>query len=216
MGTAVVRGGEGHRLIGEGLVVEPANRYLAHLGTRGFSPATVRAYAFDLANFARFLAVQQVRIAEVGPTDLFDYLDWQARATRHSVSAASSRSPGANACARDDEPSHRCGAGILRVLRVRRAPARQPRPSCTSLFWAEGASSGTPRAPRPGAPTRWRQLVKEPRRLPESLDPCDVSAFLALKRTGTGRSCSDAARRNSLRRGAVSPACRCRHGPFAR
>ena len=157
MGTAVVRGGEGHRLIGEGLVVEPANRYLAHLGTRGFSPATVRAYAFDLANFARFLAVQQVCIVEVGPTDLFDYLDWQARATAaQRVGSVVSIARSQRVDARDDEPSHRCGAGILRVLRVRRAPARQPRPSCTSLFWAEGASSGTPRAPRPGAPTRWR------------------------------------------------------------
>jgi hypothetical protein len=81
MGTTVIRSSDGHRLIGDGLIIEPANRYLAHLGTRGFSPATVRAYAFDLANFARFLAVQQVCIAEVRPTDLFDYLDWQARPT---------------------------------------------------------------------------------------------------------------------------------------
>jgi len=36
--------------------VEVANGYLAHLGSRAFSPATVRAYTFDLLNFARFLA----------------------------------------------------------------------------------------------------------------------------------------------------------------
>ncbi len=36
--------------------MEVANGYLAHLGSRAFSPATVRAYTFDLLNFARFLA----------------------------------------------------------------------------------------------------------------------------------------------------------------
>ena len=31
-----------------------ANRFLDHLSGRAFSPATVRAYAFDVVNFARF------------------------------------------------------------------------------------------------------------------------------------------------------------------
>jgi hypothetical protein len=39
----------------------------------------VRAYAFDLANFAGFLAARSLWLGEVAPTDLFDYLDWQSR-----------------------------------------------------------------------------------------------------------------------------------------
>ena len=47
----VVRSGEGHRLVGDGAVVVAGNSFLEHLVVRRFSPATVRAYAFDVANF---------------------------------------------------------------------------------------------------------------------------------------------------------------------
>lgn len=75
----VVRTDEGHRLDGEGADVELANRFLTHLGARRFSPLTVRAYAYDLLNFFRFLAERGAALAEVVPTDLFDYLEWQNR-----------------------------------------------------------------------------------------------------------------------------------------
>ena len=52
----VVRTDDGHRLDGDGPITVVANRYLAHLGSRAFSQATVQAYAFDLLNFSRFLA----------------------------------------------------------------------------------------------------------------------------------------------------------------
>jgi site-specific recombinase XerD len=59
-----------------------ANCFLAHLSTRGFSPGTIRGYAFDLLNFSRFLAGRDASLADVVPTDLFDYLDWQAKFRR--------------------------------------------------------------------------------------------------------------------------------------
>jgi hypothetical protein len=39
----------------------------------------VRAYAYDLLNFLRFLAGRGARLADVVAMDLFDYLDWQQR-----------------------------------------------------------------------------------------------------------------------------------------
>lgn len=51
----VVRSKCSHRLDGDGPVVTAGNRFLEQLVVRAFSPATVRAYAFDLANFDRFL-----------------------------------------------------------------------------------------------------------------------------------------------------------------
>jgi site-specific recombinase XerD len=73
----VVGSPQGHRLVGDGLAVRAGNRFLDHLLVRGFSPATVRAYAFDLANFAGFLADRSLDLCVVAPTDLFDYSDWQ-------------------------------------------------------------------------------------------------------------------------------------------
>ncbi len=52
-------GGE-HRLAGDWAGLEVANGFLDHLRARAFSPTTVRAYAFDVANFARFLAEQHL------------------------------------------------------------------------------------------------------------------------------------------------------------
>src|SRR5262245_54818405 len=78
-------GGEGWRLDGAWRDVEVANRFLAHLAARAFSPATVRAYAYDLVNFGRFCHEQQVTVGDAVPTDFFDYLDWQQQAGRPST-----------------------------------------------------------------------------------------------------------------------------------
>ena len=78
----VVRREGSHRLQGSWADVEMANAFLAHLEVRGFSPATVRAYAFDLLNFGRFLGEKELTVVDVVPTDLFDYLDWQAKPKR--------------------------------------------------------------------------------------------------------------------------------------
>ena len=54
MAIAVEKVSGSHRLRGDWDGVEAANSFLGHLQGRGFSPATVRAYAFDLLCFARF------------------------------------------------------------------------------------------------------------------------------------------------------------------
>ncbi len=51
-----------HRLEGDWPGRQDGNRFLQHLAARAFSPATVRAYAFDLANLARFLDEQQLAL----------------------------------------------------------------------------------------------------------------------------------------------------------
>jgi len=46
-------------LVGSGPVgVELINDYLGYLADRGYSPRTVRAYAFDLLAFARWLVAE--------------------------------------------------------------------------------------------------------------------------------------------------------------
>src|SRR5215213_5548732 len=51
--------------------------FLQHLRARAFSPATIRAYAYDLTNFGRFLTEQRLDLAKVEPVDVFAWLDWQ-------------------------------------------------------------------------------------------------------------------------------------------
>ena len=79
MGQRVVLVSDGHRVDGCGADGDLVNRFLAHLGSRAFSPATVRAYAYDLLNFLRFLDGRGATLATVRATDLFDYLDWQGQ-----------------------------------------------------------------------------------------------------------------------------------------
>jgi hypothetical protein len=65
MSVSVVRSERGHRLVGEGTAVEMANQFLDHLEVRRYSPATVRAYAFDLLNFNGFLEDRNLRLVDV-------------------------------------------------------------------------------------------------------------------------------------------------------
>jgi integrase/recombinase XerC len=67
----------GYRVGGDWDGVEPANAFLGHLRARAFSPATVRAYAFDVVSLARFLTGQGLRLAAVTPVDVFAWVDWQ-------------------------------------------------------------------------------------------------------------------------------------------
>ena len=53
------------RPVGRGEDIELANRFLDHLSTRCFSPATRRAYAFDLLSFFRFCTERDLRLAAV-------------------------------------------------------------------------------------------------------------------------------------------------------
>jgi len=97
MGQRVVLVSDGHRVDGCGADGELVNRFLAHLGARAFSPATVRAYAYDLLNFLRFLAGRDARLADVVAMDLFDYLDWQQRPARTAGQAVVRLSAGRGA-----------------------------------------------------------------------------------------------------------------------
>ena len=178
MTITVARGNGSHRLVGDGTVIEPANCYLAHLGARGFSPSTVRVYAFDLSNFARFLADQQLCIEEVRPSDLFDYIDWQARATAgrrngRVVSIASGRRVAPATMNR------RIAAvrGFFEYCVSAELRSDNPVPAARRATGLRVARRGMLGHLGSGRSRGGGQLVKEPRRLPESLDPSDVSTF---------------------------------------
>lgn len=177
MGLKVVVAGGGHRLGGGGPIDDLANRYLAHLATRNFSPGTVRGYAFDLLNSDRFLAERRLTAAAVTASDLFDWLEWQ------------SRRPPAGKVARLDAARGPAPATINRRVAAVRGLFEY------AVIVGEIEVSPVPaarratgwRAPRrgmlahlgPSRPGGGGRLVRQPRRLPESVDPADVAAFIA-------------------------------------
>ena len=90
--TVVVKRIDGsHRLEGTWAGAGSANAFLSHLQARRFSPATVRAYAFDVVCLARFLEERGIV-----PTDVFDWIDWQSSPRRPGGTLVSiSAGPGA-------------------------------------------------------------------------------------------------------------------------
>ena len=172
----VVKFGPGHRLVGAGPVVEVGNRFLEHLIMRRFSPAAVRAYAFDVANFAEFLTDRGLGLDDVEPTDLFDYLDWQSAriGTGGRVVALRCRGPAPATMNR------RIAAvrGLFEYLVTVGERAENPVPAARRASGLGGQRNGL--LGHVALPTRaGGRLVREPNRLPESLPDEDVRAFLA-------------------------------------
>ena len=174
----VERAEGGHRLVGTWPGTMAANVFLAHLGARAFAPATVRAYAYDLVNFARFAEERRIDLDDLVPTDVFDWIDWQRPPRQRTGTVVAFDSRGGAA-----------PASVNRRVAALRA-------FCEHQLLAGARSSNPVPAPRrgaglraktrgvlghlgPGRPRGGGRLVRQMRRLPESLDPADVATFLA-------------------------------------
>jgi site-specific recombinase XerD len=189
MHLRVVATGEGHRLRcddGTAAVVadvELANKFLKHLVVRCFSPATVRAYAYDLLNFLRFLSGRRATLADVVPTDLFDYLDWQqqppATAGVRVVRLADRRG------AAPASVNRRVAAvrGLFEYAVTTDARVDNPVPAGRRSSGLRAKRRGLLGHIGPGRAGTGGRLVREPRRLPESVSAEEISDFLADLRT---------------------------------
>lgn len=179
MRAVVVRTEAGHRLAGDGGDVALANRFLGHLTARCFSPATVRGYAFDLLNFLRFCDGRSLALAEVVPTDLFDYLDWQSQpvstAGRAVVAITASRG------AAPATMNRRVAAvrGLFEYAVLAGARAENPVPAGRRSMGLRPKRRGVLGHISSSRPSTGGRLVREERRLPESLEPADVAVFVA-------------------------------------
>jgi integrase/recombinase XerC len=163
-------------------VVEVANRYLAHLGSRAFSSATVRAYAFDLLKFARFLAERGLAPVDVAPSDLFDYLDWQqARRPGREPGGGKVVSLTGRKGAAPATMNRRIAAvrGLFEHMVMSGARVDNPVPAARRSSGLRAPGRGLLGHLGPGRARGGGRLVRQPRRLPESLEPGDVAAFVA-------------------------------------
>jgi len=201
MDLRVIAGEGGHRLAGDSGDLGLVNAFLAHLSVRNFSAATRRAYAYDLLNFLRFLAVRGLTLAEVRPTDLFDYLEWQS-APRPSVSSVVVRLADRRGAA-PATMNRRIAAvrGLFEYAVLTGAQAENPVPAARRATGIRAARRGLLGHLGPGRKSSGGRLVRQPRRLPESLEAVDVAAFVADLFTARDRGdgAGDAARRVARR-----------------
>ena len=178
MGASVVRVERGHRLIGTDATSEAVNRFLGHLEARNYSPSTIRAYAFDLSNFTLFLDARSLGLDEVRPSDLFDYLDWQQGMRRKStakvVPIGSTRVAPATMNRRIASVR-----GLFEHMVIEGTRDDNPVPAARRSSGLRSARRGLLGHISSGRPPGGGQLVRQPQRLPESLDTSDVAAFLS-------------------------------------
>ena len=168
MGVRVVESADGHRVADGHDDAGLINRFLDHLLARLFSPATVRAYAFDLANFLGFLVERGLAVVVVRPADLFDYLEWQ-REQRASVAASTMN--------RRVSTVRSWCEFLVTIDVLKDNPVPRARRSSGLRVVRRGMLGHAVRVPRSSA--AGGRLVSQPSRLPESLDADDVGVFLA-------------------------------------
>jgi integrase/recombinase XerC len=178
MTVAVKRSNGSHRLDGRWAGTESANAFLSHLEARRFSPATVRAYAFDIVCLGRFLEERGIGLGDLVPTDVFDGIDWQSLPSRGEgkvvpIGAARGAAPAS--------VNRRVAAAraLFEYLVLAGARAENPVPAPRRGQGLRPKSRGLLGHLGPGRVRGGGRLVRQERRLPESLDPADVSMFLA-------------------------------------
>lgn len=173
-----------------GSAIEPfalINEFLGYLADRNYSPRTIRAYAFDLLHFARWLAAERLALEAVTTDALLRFL----AACRATILPGR---PGGNVYSiRDGRNAGYAPATInrrlaaisalftFRALRDPAAPHPVPHGRAARLV-VRGERAGLLAhlaKPRP----RSRLRLREPRRLPRGLDAAEARALLASFRS---------------------------------
>ncbi|KMV13989.1 integrase [Mycobacterium heckeshornense] len=166
------------------------NDYLSYLADRAYSPRTVRAYAFDLLAFARWLAAERLGVNEVTTEVLLRFLAFCRSAlppVRPGGNVYSIRD-GRNVGYAPTTINRRLAAisGLYSYRQMRDGSADNPVPRGGPARRAAGEASGLLahlRKPK----QRSRLRVREPRRLPRGLDRKETTALVGSLRTDRDR-----------------------------
>lgn len=165
--------------------------------------ATVRAYAFDSLNFLRFCAERGLHLVEVVPTDIFDYLDWMSRP--RSTAGRAVVPIGAHRGAAPATANRRIAAlrGLFEFAVLAGARTDSPVPTARRATGLRPKRRGLLGHIATGKPRTGGRLVREPRRLPESLEAEEVASFMADLDTHRDRAMALAMVLGGLRAGEV-------------
>jgi hypothetical protein len=149
------------------------NDYLGYLADRGYSPQTVRAYAFDLLAFARWLAAEWLALGEVSADVVLRYLAYCRRALLpgrggNVYSIRDGRNVGYAPATINRRLAAVSGLFGYQAMRDPAAPSRIPRRAEARRAAAGERNGLLAHLARPKRRSGLR--VREPRRLPRGLD----------------------------------------------
>ena len=167
-----------------------ANDYLGYLADRRYSSASVRAYAFDLLHFARWLDREDLGLDAVDTDALLRYLA-ACRAERRDgqhdnvISLASGRASGFAPATINRRLAAVSGLFSFRSMRDPAAPSPVPRGPAARRAAAGERTGLLGHLARPKPRSQLR--VREPRRLPRGLDRAETAALLSSFRTDRDR-----------------------------
>jgi site-specific recombinase XerD len=183
----VVTSRDGCTLAGSGSFVELANEFLGYLSDRNYSARTVRAYAFDLLHFVRWLSAERLELDAVDTDALLRYMSaCRAAILPHQAGGnVYSIRDGRNAGYAPKTINRRLAAlSALFAFRGLRDPAAvNPTPRGREVRQSvRGERAGLlGHLARPAPRSQLR--VREPRRLPRGLDGTETSLLLGSFRT---------------------------------
>ena len=168
------------------------NEYLSHLLDRNYSPATVRAYGYDLLAFCRWLAGQDLELVAVTTKDLLDYLkacreaSIPGRAGPNVVSMTGQRLDRYAATTINRRMA--AIAGLYTFVGLRDPDASNPVPRGREARWlVAGEKSGMLAHTRRRAQRRSALRLREPKTLPVALSATDAATLVESLRTWRDR-----------------------------
>ena len=163
------------------------NEFLGYLGDRRYSPKTVRAYAFDLLAFCRWLLAEDTQLGDVTAETLLRYLSrcrtatFRGRPGGNVYLIRDGRSTGYAAATVNRRMAAISGMFEFRAMRDPDTPSPVPKGAARRQAGRAGRGGllGHLAAPRPASKLR----VRQPRRLPEGLDAEQATGLLGSFRS---------------------------------
>lgn len=172
--------------------LEVVNDFLGYLSDRGYSPQTVRSYAYDLLAFTRWLADEQLGLEQVRTDVLLRFLTFCRTAPLPNqpggnvISIRSGRATGYAPATVNRRMA--TISGLFGYLEMRDPAAISPVPrGGVARRQASGERSGLLAHLDTRPKSRSRLRVREPRRLPRGLDRAEVTALIGSLRTDRDR-----------------------------